>query len=147
MSIRSIIASLTVGAVSLFALPSDAQAQTKYFVRQPLPGGGAGTSSAAQPDPTYYCPALQQYYIAAYSGGQHPAFAASSPSDAQAKCNATKSPGPGMVLNLCVYTGSQSTFGPGLNAMAVWQAASNTDHSQVYAAGFTNFYSSTCVRK
>ena len=134
------------GAALLASLPSTADAQTRYFARQALSGIRTTTGSSGAPsEPTFTCGVPEQGYVASFSGGQMPGFAASSPADAQAKCNATKAPAPNLVLNLCLYS-TADLYGAGRNAMAVWQDPAQTDHSRSYSNNTMIYYSSVCVR-
>lgn len=140
------IALLAAGAALLAGVSSPADAQTRYFARQSLSGIRSASGSSGIPsEPTFTCGVPEQGYVASFSGGQLPGFAASSPVDAQAKCNATKAPAPNLVLNLCLYS-TADLYGAGRNAMAVWQDPAQTDHSRSYSSNTMIYYSSVCVR-
>jgi hypothetical protein len=147
VSARSSV-SFVVAAFSLvcgLVCETHAQAADRYYARQALKVV-AGSTSGSQGEPTYTCGIPQQGYVAVYGGVISQPFAAISPEDAQIRCNASRSPAPDMVLNMCVYSSAPSAYGPGLNGIAVWQDASNTDHSRTYSSFSNTFYSSLCVR-
>lgn len=141
MHFNSSCAVLMAAASLLSAMPSEAQ--VRYFARQNLVKSSAKTADVK--DRTYTCGVLVQGYVASFSGVTSPAFAASSPEDARTKCNASKAPSPNMVLNMCVYSTTPSTYGAGVNAIAIWQDPSNTDHSRSYSSYYKSMYSSDCT--